>query len=63
MVTPKKGSGLYPMFVFNDGKGSDMNIQDLSLSVEKSLRVRHVTVDQDGRIRSSTVDSEEFVVL
>ncbi|XP_045158579.2 cysteine protease atg4da-like [Mercenaria mercenaria] len=63
MVTPKKGSGLYPMFVFSEGKGSDMNIHDLSLSIEKSVRVRHVTVDQWGKTRSSTIDSEEFVVL
>lgn len=63
MVTPSRGSGLYPMFVFNEGKGSDMNIQDLSLSEEKYVRVKHATIDESGKIRSSTIDSEEFVVL
>jgi hypothetical protein len=51
------------MFVFNEGKGSDMNIQDLSLSEEKYVRVKHATIDESGKIRSSTIDSEEFVVL
>ena len=63
MVTPNRGSGLYPMFVFNEGKGSDMKIQDLSLSEEKYVRVKHTTIDESGKIRSSTIESEEFVVL
>lgn len=63
MATPKKGSGVYPMFVFHEGQRADLDIHELSLSSEKSLKVRHVTVDKNGRVRSTTVDSEEFVVL
>ncbi|KAL4235774.1 Cysteine protease atg4c [Mactra antiquata] len=63
MVLPSRGTGVYPMFVFNEGKGSDMIMQDLSISMERSIKIRHVIMDEDGRIRSSTVDSEEFVVL
>jgi len=51
------------MFVFHEGKSSDLDINDLNLSTEKFLKIRHVTLDENGRVRSTTVDSEEFVVL
>lgn len=51
------------MFVFHEGRSADLEIKDLSLNTEKFLKIRHVTLDENGRVRSSTVDSEEFVVL
>jgi len=65
MATPSGTGtgGIYPMFVFNEGRGSDLDTSDLSLSIERSLRIRHVVRDDSGKIRSNTVDSEEFVVL
>lgn len=63
MVTPRKGSGVYPMFVFHNGKSADLDVNDLSSKADTFLKIRHVTLDQNGRVRSSTVDSEEFVVL
>ena len=63
MVFPARGNGVYPLFVFNDGKGKDLDINGLSLSMERSLRVRHVRRGSDGKVRSYSVDSEEYVVL
>ncbi|XP_033739207.1 uncharacterized protein LOC117326559 [Pecten maximus] len=63
MVSPPKQKLSYPMFVFSEGRGSELNLDSLSLEEDKLLRIRHVKTDQYGRIRSSTVDSEEFVVL
>lgn len=63
MVSPPKQKLSYPMFVFNEGSGSELNLDSLSLEEDKLLRIRHIKTDQYGRIRSSTVDSEEFVVL
>ena len=55
------------MFVFSEGRGSKLNLadfDDLTLSEDRVLRVRHVIVDEMGRrIRSTTTESEEFVVL
>ncbi|WAR23264.1 ATG4D-like protein [Mya arenaria] len=61
--TTKNGGGIYPMFVFSEGRGADLDTSDLSMSIERSLVIRHVVRDENGKVRSSTVDSEEFVVL
>ncbi|XP_060070361.1 uncharacterized protein LOC132550333 [Ylistrum balloti] len=63
MVSPPKQKLSYPMFVFSDGRGSELTLDSLNLEEDKLLRIRHVKTDQYGRVRSSTVDSEEFVVL
>jgi hypothetical protein len=52
------------MFVFSDGNSSDVNIQSDSFEREdRLLRVKHYKMDQYGKIRSATEDSEEFVIL
>lgn len=63
MVAPPKQKVSYPMFVFNDGSGADLNLDSLSLEEDRLLRIRHVKLDEFGKVRSSTVDSEEFVIL
>ena len=66
MISPPKQKLSYPMFVFNEGNSSDANIHAESNSYEKEdhlLRVKHYKMDQYGRIRSGTLESEEFVVL
>lgn len=63
MVAPPKQKVSYPMFVFNNGRGADLNLDSLSLEEDKLLRIRHVKLDEFGKVRSSTVDSEEFVIL
>ena len=67
MIKPSKGGGPYPMFVFAEGRGSKLNasdFDDLTLSEDRVLRVRHVRVNEKGqRIHSSFSESEEFVVL
>lgn len=52
------------MFVFNEGNSTDANIESDSFEKEdRLLRVKHYKMDQYGRIRSGTEDTEEFVVL
>ena len=52
------------MFVFSDSHSDDVKLEDsVHKEADKLLRVRHVLVDKDGRVRSNTVESEEFVVL
>ena len=63
MVSPPKQKVAYPMFVFNEGKGTDLCFDSVSLEEERLLRIRHVKIDDKGRVRSTTVDSDEFVVL
>ncbi|KAL3869049.1 hypothetical protein ACJMK2_041792 [Sinanodonta woodiana] len=64
IVSQGKNSGPYPLFVFSESKGSEVSdLNDLTLSDERYLRVQRIERDSEGRIRSSTVDSEDFVVL
>lgn len=61
MVAPPKQRLSYPMFVFSDGHSNEVKID--TAEKDRLLRVKHVRVDEYGRIRSQTLDSEEFVVL
>lgn len=64
MISPPKQKLSYPMFVFNEGHSSETHVQNDGLEKEdRLLRVKHYTMDQHGRVRSATVESEEFVVL
>ena len=64
MISPPNQKLSYPMFVFSDGNSSDVNIQSDSFEREdRLLRVKHYKMDQYGKIRSATEDSEEFVIL
>lgn len=64
MISPPKQKLSYPMFVFNEGNSTDANIESDSFEKEdRLLRVKHYKMDQYGRIRSGTEDTEEFVVL
>ena len=66
MIKPAKGGGPYPMFVFSEGRGSKLNatdFDDLTISEDRVLRVRHVKVDENGRRIGSVTESEEFIVL
>lgn len=49
------------MFVFSDGHSNEVKID--TAEKDRLLRVKHVRRDEYGRIRSQTLDSEEFVVL
>lgn len=61
MVAPPKQRLSYPMFVFSDGHSNEVKID--TAEKDRLLRVKHVRLDEYGRIRSQTLDSEEFVVL
>ncbi|XP_050400185.1 cysteine protease atg4da [Patella vulgata] len=62
MLIPKKQQGMYPLFVFENGRGSDISGEDLP-EEQGFLRVRHYHVGEDGRVRSPTIESEDFVIL
>ena len=54
------------MFVFSEGHGSKLNsadFDDLTISEDRVLRVRHVKVDEYGQRTGSVTESEEFIVL
>lgn len=61
MVAPPKQRLSYPMFVFSDGHSSEVRME--TAANDRLLRVKHVKMDEYGRMRSQTIDSEEFVVL
>ncbi|XP_041359693.1 cysteine protease ATG4C-like [Gigantopelta aegis] len=62
-VVPPKQKGQYPLFIFSEGRSTDVSL-DMSEHKEKGfLKIRHYRKDKDGRIRSPTVDSEEYVIL
>ncbi|XP_064607333.1 cysteine protease ATG4C-like [Liolophura sinensis] len=64
MVLEPKYKGLYPMFIFSEGSCSDINLEGLSIKEDKLLRIRHVnTATINGKPRSRTIESEEFVFL
>ncbi|KAK3089382.1 hypothetical protein FSP39_003165 [Pinctada imbricata] len=63
MVSPPKQKLSYPMFVFSDGESEDVMYDDFKQEKDKVLRIRHVRIDSEGRVRSETLESEEFVVL
>ncbi|OWF46093.1 Cysteine protease ATG4D [Mizuhopecten yessoensis] len=48
MVSPPKQKLSYPMFVFSEGRGSELNLDSLSLEEDKLLRIRHVKTDKYG---------------
>ncbi|XP_062576752.1 uncharacterized protein LOC134238646 [Saccostrea cucullata] len=60
MVAPPKQRLSYPMFVFSEGHSYDVQVD--TAENDRLLRVKHVHMDQNGRVRSQTLDSEEFVV-
>lgn len=51
------------MFIFSEGSCSDISLEGLSLKEDKLLRVRHVSPATNGKPRSRTIESEEFVFL
>lgn len=64
MISPPKQKLSYPMFVFSEGNSTDANIQsEYSDKADRLLRVKHYKMDQYGRLRSGTEETEEFVVL
>jgi hypothetical protein len=61
MVAPPKQKLSYPMFVFSESHSSEIRTE--TTEKDRLLRIKHVHLDEYGRVRSQTVDSEEFVVL
>lgn len=61
---PPRQKGQYPLFVVSDGCSKDTATQE-SVHREKGLlRVKHTMVDREGnRVRSQTLESEEFVIF
>ncbi|CAI9725603.1 Hypothetical predicted protein [Octopus vulgaris] len=56
-----KQKGLYPAFAFVDGRSGDLQMDKLELNEERYLRIRYV--DQDGKLKQPTSESDDFVVL
>lgn len=62
MVVPPRQKGQYPLFVVTEG--SSVDTQDAPCRELGRLRIRHMRTDRDGsRVRSPTLDSEDFVIL
>ncbi|XP_071117804.1 cysteine protease ATG4D-like [Haliotis cracherodii] len=63
IVIPPRQKGLYPLFIFSDGRSSDLGIDDMPYQEQGRLRIRHYRVDRQGNVRSPTIESEDFVIL
>ena len=60
-VPPDQPKGVYPMYVFAEGRGSDISYADHV--EERYLRLQHL--DKFGRLKtqSPSKDSDDFVML
>nr|KAG5714129.1 hypothetical protein BaRGS_020457 [Batillaria attramentaria] len=64
MVVPPRQKGQYPLFVVSEGSSVDAQSQDPPCRELGRLRIRHMRTDREGnRVRSPTLDSEDFVIL
>ncbi|KAK7100702.1 hypothetical protein V1264_023608 [Littorina saxatilis] len=64
MVVPPRQRGSYPLFVVSEGSCVDHHSQMPPARELGRLRIRHVRTDRAGnRVRSPTLDSEDFVIL
>ncbi|ELU16134.1 hypothetical protein CAPTEDRAFT_228011 [Capitella teleta] len=61
LVTPPKDQGIYPLFVFQDGRSIDIEHSHIKPESNRFLRIRHL--DKKGRLKEPSQDSEDFVFL
>ena len=62
MSAPPKERGLYPMFVFQDGRSIDlMSNQTTHTTEDRYLRVRRL--DRKGRPKGTPKEADDFVFL
>ncbi|XP_013419384.1 uncharacterized protein LOC106180057 [Lingula anatina] len=60
-LSPPKQKGQYPMFIFSEGRSNEVNCESYHPKNDKFLRVRHL--NDDGKPRSPSKESEDFVFL
>ncbi|XP_076441501.1 cysteine protease ATG4D-like [Babylonia areolata] len=64
MVVPPRQRGQYPLFVVSEGSSDDTHARNVPVRELGRLRIRHLRSDGTGkRVRSPTLDSEDFVIL
>ena len=63
MAAPPKEKGLYPMYVFQDGRSIDISygVPSSSQKADRYLRVQHL--DKKGRVKKPAKESDDFVFL
>lgn len=63
MVSPPKERGLYPMFVFHEGRSIDISLSDQVQQPKKERYLRVRRLDRKGRVKSQHKEADDFVFL